>query len=104
MTPRWNLTNWKGQGDNITALGDDYERADERVFSQAVLAHQKATSQRLFDNVYHWGRILDSDRTRVCVGLGSGGLDVDDDRPSDGGIDNLCVCVARKSACRYLIA
>jgi hypothetical protein len=104
MTPRWNLTNWQGQGDNITALGDDYERADERVFSQAVLAHQKATSQRLFDNVYHWGRILDSDGCRVCVRLGPGGLGVSSVHPSCGGYDDLFVCVARKSQLRALIA
>ena len=104
MTPRWNLTNWQGQDDNITALGEDYERADERVFSQAVLAHQKATSQRLFDNVYHWGRILDSVGSRVCVGLDSGGLYVSGDLPSYGARDDLYVCVARKSQLRALIA
>lgn len=104
MTPRWNLTNWQGQGNNINALGEDYERADERVFSQAVLAHQKATGQRLFDNVYHWGRILDSNGCRVCVRLISDGLYVNLDHPSYGDYDYLCVCVARKSACRYLIA
>jgi hypothetical protein len=105
MSPRWNLTNWQGQGDNITALGEDYERADERVFSQAVLAHQKATSQRLFDNdVYHWGRILDSNGCRVCVELYSDGLFVNSARPSYGDRDLLCVCVARKSQLRALIA
>lgn len=104
MTPRWNLTNWQGQGDNITGLGEDYERADERVFSQAVLAHQKATGQRLFDDQYHWGRILDSDGCRVCVGLYSDGLVVDDVLPSGGGSGRLYVCVARKSAHRALIA
>ena len=104
MTPRWNLTNWQGQGDNITALGDDYERADERVFSQAVLAHQKATSQRLFDNVWHWGRILDSYGCRVCVRLHPDGLSVSSSGPSYSDYDGLYVCVARKSQLRALIA
>ncbi len=104
MTPRWNRTNWQQQEDNIVALGEDYERADERVFSQAVLAHQKATGQRLFDNVYHWGRILDSHGYRVCVWLDSAGLFVYGAHPSYGGSGNLFVCVARKSAHRALIA
>ena len=104
MTPRWNLTNWQGQGDNITALGEDYERADERVFSQAVLAHQKATGNRLFDNQYHWGHILDSHGCRVCVGLAMGGLGVGHVGPSYSGDGDLFVCVARKSRNRALIA
>lgn len=103
MTPRWNLTNWQGQGDNITALGEDYERADERVFSQVVLAHQKVTGERLFDNVYHWGHILDSRGYCVCVELYSGGLFVNSDHPSNGCRDLLFVCVARKSRDRALI-
>lgn len=104
MTPRWNLTNWQQQEDNIAALGEDYERADERVFAQAVLAHQKATGQRLFNDKWHWGRILDSYGYRVCVGLLSDGLYVYGVLPSYGVIDCLYVCVARKSRDRALIA
>jgi hypothetical protein len=104
MTPRWNRTNWEQQGRNIAALGPDFERADERVFSQAVLAHQKATGQRLFNDQWHWGRILDSYGSRVCVGLNSGGLDVVGARPSFGGRGGLYVGVARKSQLRALIA
>lgn len=99
MTPRWKKTNWQQQEDNITALGEDYERADEHVFAQAVLAHQKATGQRLFNNVWHWGRILDRSGYRVCVKLFSDGLNVNNDHPSNGDNDNLYVCVARKSHC-----
>lgn len=104
MTPRWNLTNWQQQEENIAALGEDYERADERIFSQVVLAHQEATGQRLFNDKWHWGRILVSDGCRVCVRLSSDGLDVNDGPPSYGGGDDLCVCVARKSRDRALIA
>jgi len=104
MTPRWNKTNWQQQGVNIATLGDDYERADERVFAQAVVAHQKATGNRLFGNVYHWGRFLDSRGYRVCVGLDPDGLGVDDGHPSYDDNDDLFVCVARKSQLRALIA
>ncbi|TSA44885.1 hypothetical protein D4R52_03445 [bacterium] len=104
MIPRWNRTNWQQQGENITGLGVDYERADERVFSQAVLAYQKVMGKRLFDNVWHWGRILDSDGYRVCVGLVPVGLGVGYGPPSSGDSDDLFVCVARKSAHRALVA
>lgn len=105
MTPRWNRTNWEQQGRNIAALGPDFERADERVFAQAVLAHQKATGQRLFDDKWHWGNPLDSDGFRVCVGLFSDGLVVVVGVLPSCGVDGfLCVCVARKSQLRALIA
>jgi len=104
MTPRWNLTNWQGQEDNFAALDEDYERADERVFAQAVLAHQKATGQRLFDNVWHWGRALDSGGSRVCVELEPDGLCVSSDQPSYGDRNDLFVCVARKSTARCFVA
>ncbi len=104
MTPRWNYTNWQTQGANITALGEDNERTDERIFSQVVLAHQKATGQRLFNGQRHWGRILDSNRFRVCVRLNPDGLRVGGGLPSYDDSDDLFVSVARKSACRALIA
>ena len=101
---RWNSTNWQGQEDKITALGEDYERADERVFSQGLLSIFKISGQRLFENDYHWGRTLGSDGDRVFVGLfDSGGLVVGHVHPSRS-YSILWVCVARKSSVRCLVA
>lgn len=96
MKGRFNATSWNDQNIRIAEMGEQYERADERVFSQALISIFKTHGQRLHQWTYHWGRIKDSDGYRVCVGFfESGGLNVNDDHPSnDDG--NLFACVSRK--------
>lgn len=97
MMPRWDKTGWKEQEVNIAGLGRDFVRADERVFSQIILANLKVTGQRLFQNVFHWGRILNTKGCRVSVGLDPGGLIVTQDSPQLCKREGLFVCVARQS-------
>lgn len=96
MKGRFNRTNWNDQNTRISEMGDAYERADERVLSQALISTFKTHGQRLHEVTYHWGRIEDSDGFRVCVGgFSSGGLGVNDVRPS-GGFGGLFACVSHK--------
>lgn len=93
---RFNRTNWNDQNVRISEMGDAYEIADERVFSQALISIFKTHEERLHTGTYHWGRIEDSVGDRVFVGgFDYGGLRVYGVRPSGDGGD-LCVCVARK--------
>lgn len=93
---RFNRTNWNDQNSRISEMGEQYERADERVFAQALVSIFKTHEERLHLGTYHWGRIEDSGGDRVFVGrFASDGLLVYNDHPflGDGG---LFVCVARK--------
>lgn len=102
MMPHWNSLDWQEQEDNIALLGDDYERADERIFAQTVLTFQKITGRRLFNNAWHWGHTLDSVGRRVCVKLKLDGFFINDHEIS-GEHGSLSVCVARKSTHRAII-
>lgn len=95
MKGRFNRTNWNDQNTRIAEMGEQYERADERVFAQALVSIFKTHGERLHSGTYHWGRIEDSDGYRVCVGFfAAGGLHVSF-HPSLRR-DPLYVCVSRK--------
>ena len=105
MTPRWNLANRQQQRTNTTAWGSDYYKAtnqlilsaDERVFSQALLAHQKTTGHVLFDYVYHWGNIHFGPSNKgsdLRIGLFENGLFLAPlpEATSDSKDSFVCVC------------
>lgn len=57
---RFGGTTWEGQNSRIAEMGDAYERADERVFVQALISFLKIYAEQLYLAKYHWGRILGS--------------------------------------------
>ena len=115
MTPRWNLASHQQQGQKTTAWGQDYYKAtknlmlhaDERVFAEAVLAYQKTTGKRLFDNVYHWGDtgfIRAKIRSYLRVGLLEKGLSIDTCPESMNDSKDTFACVCWSSGDEALIA
>lgn len=94
---RFARISWHSQEKEIARLGDSYERAHEAVVAEAIISIFQIHQERLLENWWHWGRSLDSDGDRVCVGrFGHSGFYVDDDHPDYGRGDVLQVCVARK--------
>jgi hypothetical protein len=60
---------WEVQESLITRVcGSDYERADERVVTQALICVARMTGQRLFRQAFHLGRMVDSRGRRITVG------------------------------------
>jgi hypothetical protein len=96
MKGRFNNTSWSDQNIRIAQMGEQYKRADERVFTQALISIFKTYGQRLHTWTYHWGRIKESEGYRVFVGgFDHSGLNVNNSHPSCGD-DNLFACVSRK--------
>lgn len=98
---QFNRTNWNDQNDRIIEMGEQYERADERVFSQSLISIFKTHGQRLHKETCHWGLLEDSKGYRVCAGFfGFYGLWVVSGHPSRAsdsiGRDSLLVCVSLK--------
>jgi len=92
---RFEGTNWNDQNTRITEMGDAYERADVRVFAQALISIFKTHGERLHSGTYHGGRIKDSDGYLVVGFFDSDGISVHSFRPSGVAV-YLVVCVARK--------
>src|SRR5690606_11996359 len=62
---RFKSSNWNDQNARIADMGAQFERADERVFAQALVSIFKTHGERLHTGTVHWGRIEDSDGDRV---------------------------------------
>jgi len=93
---RFNRTSWNEQNERIAKMGGQFERADERVFSQALVSIFKTHKEQLCLGTRHWGRIADTFGYRVSVGFSTlGGLRIDGNHPfySD---DDRFVCISRK--------
>ena len=91
---RFEHTHWLDQENRIFEMGDVYERADERVFSQALISIFQTHNERLHERTYHWGRMETVDRVRVFVGhFGSTGIEVTGGSTTS---DNNGCCIARK--------
>ncbi len=58
FTPRMKDTNWPDQERAICLLGNEFERADERVISQALLTTKRVTGEILLEGWCHWGQII----------------------------------------------
>jgi hypothetical protein len=96
MQGRFNSTNWHDQDVLISKMGDVYERADERVLSQALISIFKIYGERLHTGTYHWGWMEDSGGFRVWVGyFVADGLHIGHMHPDDVS-EHLFVCVVRK--------
>ncbi|TSA46622.1 hypothetical protein D4R52_00135 [bacterium] len=99
---RFRSTNWQAQEDAISALGRDYVRADETVFLQAAMSIWKKKGKRIFHS--HWGRSLNSEGHRVCIGeFYSEGPWVSADEPVFSRADSHWVYVAHTSNDRCFI-
>lgn len=96
---RFSRDTWEDQDIKIVEMGPNFERADERVFSQALISIFKTRGgERLHPETFHWGRIKTSDGGLVLVngfnpecGLGIIRL------PQFVSTCSAVVCVSRKS-------
>lgn len=89
---------WDAQGDQIAALGSEFERAEEQAVAEACFSIFKLNNgERLLPNWYHWGRLQTVRGRRVFVGsFDQRGFDVGN--YCDGyPVGVLGVVVARKS-------
>lgn len=94
---RWPSTSWDQQDENVSFLGDQYERAHEAVVTEGAFNFFLIHKERLLPNWYHWGRNLSSDGARVYVGFfGQRGWYVYGARPGYVGHDYLRVCLSVK--------
>jgi hypothetical protein len=59
---------WQKMNDKIKALGTDYKRADEAIFTEAALTIFKATGTMVAKDWYHWSNAVGSGQGYVCVG------------------------------------
>lgn len=94
---RWGSTSWQKQGEEITKLGPEFERAHEAVVSEFALSFFKVTGERLLETWWHWGRALSSGGYRVVVGhFDADGGDVYHCHPVWDDFSNLRVCLSLK--------
>lgn len=93
---RFNNNTWLGQENQIAQLGDAFERTDERVFTQALIALNKILDPRLYAETNHWGRIEDSVGHRITVGNVYPGCFGFFSEPVLNYTDRMFVCVSRK--------
>jgi hypothetical protein len=88
--------NWLEMKEKIAILGQNYERADEVVFTEAAFTIFKAIGVKAAENWYHWGNAVDSGGSRVSVGrFVSDGWGVYGSHQSSAS-SSLRVAVARK--------
>jgi hypothetical protein len=87
---------WDAQEKEVATLGDNFERANEAVFTEACFVIFLTTGVRIAEDWYHWGNAVVSGGYRVYVGsFGSDGWSVNGYRPGVS-FSYLRVAVARK--------
>lgn len=65
--PRYHSSSWFFQQERVDALGAKFERADERVYSQLVLAVGNIHGLGYLQKVDHWGSISTAGECKVSV-------------------------------------
>lgn len=59
---------WQCQEEEISKLGESFERAEEQAVAEACLSIFMITKKRLLQDWCHWGRLLTAGSHRVAVG------------------------------------
>lgn len=69
FTKRYSNMCWDVQGQEITKLGDQFDRAEEQAVAEICFSTFLLNKgERLLPNWYHWGKLQAASGDRVCVG------------------------------------
>lgn len=96
LWPNFGNMSWNDQEQAIFDLGNNYERCDLSIFTEAIQTILiVCDGERIAGSWYHWGFTPDADNFHACAGLNDKGIKVSGH--ACGNIrPNLCVSTVRK--------